>query len=84
MVDHIFENSKQALQGTIHEEHRMLYHDALSLMTAKECREYIKFKDYEKHWILSKETLFYDDPSLKAYRGRPVGNSPELYCLDSC
>ena len=34
MVDHMFEFSKKAFQGTTHEKDWMLYHDALSLMTA--------------------------------------------------
>ena len=69
---------------TTHENDWMLYHDALSLMTARECRDYIKKKGYESHWILPEQDLFYDDPTLKAYRNRPVGNSPELCSLDSC
>ena len=83
MVDHIFEETRKTFLNTTHEKDWMLYHDALSLMTAKECRSYMKAKGYEEHWILPEENLFHDDPSLRAYRGRPVGNSPELCCLDS-
>lgn len=84
MVDHMFEETKKIYRNTTHTNDWKLYHDALSLMTAKECRSYIQKKGYEEHWILPQQDLFSDDPSLKAYTNRPVGNSPELCNLDSC
>ena len=84
MIDHIFEETRKVYLSTTHENDWMLYHDALSLMTARECRDYIRGKGYESHWILPEQDLFHDDPTLKAYRNRPVGNSPELCSLDSC
>ena len=36
MVDHMFEETKKTFMNTTHKEDWMLYHDSLSLMTAKE------------------------------------------------
>ena len=83
MVDHIFLETKKAFVGTTHQEDYWVYHDALTLMTDKECRKYMDDKGYTKHWILPEQKLLYDDPDLIPYRDRPIGNSPELCCLDN-
>ena len=40
-------------------------------------------KDYLKRWILPEQGLNEDEPDLKTYVGRPVGDSPELVNWDS-
>jgi hypothetical protein len=78
MIEHIVQESKAAMEGTAHEEDWMFYHDALSLMTAADSIEWMREKDYLRRWILPEADLVHsDDPSLKAYANRPVGNSPE-------
>ena len=82
MITHIVNSTKAAFQGTTHESTCLFYHDALSLMTAKRTRKWMSEKGYDKMWILPEQNLFQND-KLKAYRGRPAGNSPELCNLDS-
>ena len=86
LVDYIFEQTKAKFVGTEYESDFFFYHDALSLMTAKECKKYMEEKGYLKHWILPEQGLLSKehDTGLTAYVGRPVGNSPELMPLDSC
>jgi hypothetical protein len=43
----------------------------------------MKQRDYLKRWILPVNELHQDDPSLKKYFHRPVGNSPENMPWDS-
>lgn len=83
MIDHIVSETRRVFKGTTHEKTCMFYHDALSQMTATSCREWMKKKGYDKMWITPELGLFEEDPSLNPYRGRPVGNCPELSCLDS-
>lgn len=83
MIDHIVSETRRVFKGTTHEDTCMFYHDALSQMTATSCREWMKKKGYDKMWITPELGLFEEDPSLNPYRGRPVGNCPELSCLDS-
>jgi predicted flap endonuclease-1-like 5' DNA nuclease len=77
MVTHIHDESARVMKGTVHENDWKFYHDALSLMTAKDTIAWMKKMDYYKRWILPIEGLFHDDPALKVYIGRPVGDSPE-------
>ena len=58
----------------------MFYHDALSIMTAKECREYMEEKGVLKHWILPELGL---NDTFARFKGVPLGNSPELMPLDA-
>jgi hypothetical protein len=48
MVEHIVVESARIYKGTKHEYDWMFYHDALSLMTAKETVKWMKEKDYLK------------------------------------
>ena len=86
LVDYIYEQTRAKFVGTEYESNFFFYHDALSLMTAKECKKYMEEKGILEHWILPEHGLFSKehDPGLTAYVGRPVGNSPELMPLDSC
>ena len=72
LIDFIFESSK-ALIGPNYR----VYHDALALMTAKDSVQYMKDKGYYDHWILPQLDLMSTvNDELKAYKARPVGNSP--------
>lgn len=51
LVDHIYKETKQIFQDTTCKDNWMFYHDALSLMTSKDCIEYMKEKGYYEQWI---------------------------------
>jgi len=46
-LDHIFVSSDKAFKGTTHEDDWLLFHDALSQMTAKETVEWMKQKMFK-------------------------------------
>ena len=52
MIQHIVDASKKVMKGTKYEGKELFFHDALSLMTAKETVRWMKEKDLYKHWIL--------------------------------
>eukprot|EP00978_Attheya_sp_CCMP212_P008683 scaffold20425_cov45-Attheya_sp.AAC.1 len=82
MIEHTIDASAAMFKGTKHEDDWYFYHDALSLMTAKDTIEWMKQKDYYKRWILPVNDLHRNDPSLKAYFDRPVGDTPEAMPWD--
>jgi hypothetical protein len=55
-----------------------LYHDALSLLTAKQTRREMQEKGYLKHWVLPELGL----NKKTIYAERPPGNSPEMMPWD--
>ena len=83
MVEHIVVETAQIYKGTKNKDNWMFYHDALSLMTAKETIKWMKEKDYLKRWILPVGGLHLWDKDLNSYFGRPIGNSPENMPLDT-
>ena len=64
-IENIIEESRKVFKGNTHEADWVLYHDALSLMRAKECKKWIKERDYLKLWILFSRYLFDDASDLK-------------------
>ena len=84
-IDHIFQESEKIMHGTKHEKDWMVYHDALSLMTSKESKDYMRNKGYLTKWILPSEDLFDNSPDLKNYKyaKNPPGNSPEFMPWDT-
>jgi hypothetical protein len=83
VVEHIVVETARIYKGTKKEDDWMFYHDALSLMTAKDTIKWMQEKDYLKRWILPMGGLHQWDNDLKAYFGRPIGNSPENMPLDT-
>jgi hypothetical protein len=77
MIEHIVAESALMFQGTKHEDSWVFYHDALSLMTAKEIVEWMKEKGLHKQWLLPVMGLHFDDPDLKSYLSTIPGNGPE-------
>ncbi len=82
--------TEKAYAGTKHEDDWLVYHDALSLMTDKECRTWMKGQFirgdsgpifYDNKWILPMHGL---NDKFKKFRDRPIGNLPEMMPLDSC
>mmetsp|Transcript_15157 Transcript_15157/g.25127 ORF Transcript_15157/g.25127 Transcript_15157/m.25127 type:complete len:238 (+) Transcript_15157:240-953(+) len=83
MVEHIVRESARIFKGTTHEHDWYFYHDALSLMTAKESVAWMKYKGYYERWILPECGLLMDQKELKRYIGRPTGDTPEIMNWDS-
>ena len=79
LVQQIYNNSKNFFQGTKHKNNWYFYHDALLLMTAGNCKNYMRGKEIFKHWILPQRRI----SSRMAYKVRPMGNSPEMMPMDS-
>jgi predicted flap endonuclease-1-like 5' DNA nuclease len=77
LVENMVSECERMFKGTIHEHDWLFFHDALSLLTAHETVSWMKEKGYYKRWVLPELGLHSDDPDLKNYCGRPVGNSPE-------
>jgi hypothetical protein len=57
-----------------------IYHDALSLMTSHETRDWMQTKGYLQRWILPLHGL---NDNLPYFQARPPGNSPELMPMDA-
>ena len=75
--------TKEVISGTKYKGQELFFHDALSLMTAKDTVTWMKEKGIYEHWILPEigcNDLLGENKSC--YAKRPVGNSPELMCLD--
>jgi hypothetical protein len=83
LVEHIVEETQRLMKGTKHEDDWVFYHDALTLMTAKETVEWMKKEGHFERWLLPANGLHTDDASLKYYFMKPVGNSPEMMPWDT-
>ena len=58
----------------------LVWHDALSLMTCKNTREWMEKKGYLEHWVLPELGV---NKYWKYYDGNPTGNGPELHWMDN-
>lgn len=84
LVDFIIEESDRLMKGTIHENDWLFYHDVLSLLTSKDCLDYMRKKYFKgirciDRWLLPRNGVNKNTP----YDGRCVGNSPEMMPLDN-
>jgi hypothetical protein len=85
-IIHMWEQTALAMHGTIHQDDWLVYHDALSLMTAKRTMEWMENtrtpdgKKYIHRWILP-ELGCNDD--IPRFGGRPIGDFPESMPLDN-
>jgi predicted GIY-YIG superfamily endonuclease len=82
MIEFMVAESQRVMMGTYHEDDWFFYHDALSLMTAKETINWMREKDFLKRWLLPVNKLSADDKELKNFLNRPIGNSPEMMPWD--
>ena len=84
LVKYMMEECAEMMHNTVHQDDWFFYHDALSLLTSKECRIYMKnthfagIKAYDK-WLLPTK----DVNVGTRYHERCVGNSPEFMPLDN-
>jgi len=83
LIEHVIAEGHRIFKGTTHEHDWVFYHDALSLMTAKDTKEWMCEKGYLERWILPQNGLLKDNPALKRFWDRPIGDSPELMPLDN-
>ena len=60
MIEHIYKESELLYKETIHRDDWWFWHDALSLMTAKETVAWMKEKGYYHHWLLPELDLYRD------------------------
>ena len=79
MIRHIHDESKRIMKGTPHEDNWYFYHDALSLMTSIDTRNWMKQEGIYDRWLLPSNGL----NAGTRYENSPVGNSPELMPLDT-
>ena len=84
LIHHIMKESSRLMSGTSHANDWYIMHDALSLMTAKETKQWMRTqtidgKTYFDRWLIPKNNL----NKGTAYHERPVGNSPEFMPLDN-
>ena len=75
----MFIETKKIFVGTTHQDDWMLYHDALSLFTAKDSYNYMKERGYYEHLILPQNGL----SSGTIYSDRMVGMRPDAMPLDA-
>ena len=79
LVQKIYKNTKKIFQGTVYKNNFFFYHDTLSLLTSRSCKDFMIKSGIIKHWILSENNL---NQHIK-HTNRPIGNSPEIMPLDS-
>ena len=84
LIDHVIRESQSIMNGTIYEKNWFFYHDALSLMTANQSRDWMSKqkhgnKTYLERWLLP----FNGMNKGTQYKFMPVGNSPEFNPLDN-
>ena len=83
LINHMVSATTKVMKGTKYEGKGLFFHDTLSLITAKETVRWMKENDVYKYWIIPE--LGCNDivgMNKNCYAKRPVGNSPELMCLD--
>lgn len=83
MIEHIIKECTEFYRGGPHEDDWYFYHDALSLMTAKETIRWMTEKDYYKRWLLPVNGCYDDDPDLKKKGAVPMGDTPEMMTWDN-
>ena len=69
-----YENTKKEFFGTMYKNDFYFYHNALTLMTSRSCKEYITRTGITNHWVL----LQRDNNKQTKFFNRPIGNSPEV------
>ena len=74
MIEHMDSKIIRLFNGTTHKKSCLFYHDALSLVTAKESLKWMKEKGYEEMCILTEIYLFSRNPVFKHHRSFPPGN----------
>jgi hypothetical protein len=90
LVEHMVHASAAVFKGTGHEWTWMMVHDALSLMTSKECRAWMggmqlkgptpaEDRTFLDCWVLPEQGL----NAGTVYANRPPGNCSELMCWDA-
>eukprot|EP00957_Ditylum_brightwellii_P037669 2848673-Ditylum_brightwellii.AAC.1 len=79
LVQHIHNKTEKVFKGTMNERTWKCYHDALSLMSEKECCLHMEQTGNLKRWILPEEGL----NKKEKYKGRLIGDCPKVNALDA-
>ena len=80
----MIEESERVMKGTKHQEDWVIFHDALSLMTAVDTKQWMKQKGFLARWLLPSKDLYDNMDNLKGkYKTNPIGNSPEFMPWDA-
>eukprot|EP00957_Ditylum_brightwellii_P037319 2824539-Ditylum_brightwellii.AAC.1 len=79
LVQHMHNKMEKVFKCTTHECTWKFYHDALSLMSAKECCFHMEHTGILKRWILPEEGL----NKKEKYKGRLIRDCPEMNALDT-
>lgn len=79
LIEHMVNESAKFYKNTKYEDTWYFYHDALSQLSDKKTKAWMREKGYMKRWLLPVNgccagTLFF---------GRPVGNTPEVMPWDA-
>ena len=64
MVSWYMKETEKAFIGTSNKDDWVIYHDALSLMTAASCKKWMGERGYLKRWILPSADLYDRHPDL--------------------
>ena len=84
LVKYMMRESARVMSGTKHADNWYFYHDALSLMTAKQTRDWMCENDVDGNNCMSKWLVpMCGCNSGTKFANRSVGNSPEFMPLDN-
>ena len=93
LIIHMAKCTTDAMRGTEFEGRGLFFHDALSQLTEKDTREWMKTNTFDgrTYWsmwitpVLGCNDCIKNekDKLIKCYALRPVGNMPEIMCLDN-
>lgn len=78
LVWHMYSTSKDFFADTEHKDDWFFYHDALTQLTDKECRNWMKAEGIYKHWLIPVNGCC----AGTIYFGRSPGNTPEVMPWD--
>ena len=68
MITHLYRETEEIFRGTIHQLDWFFWHEALSLMTAKETISWMKENGLYNCWLLPDLDLYRDFPDVKKIR----------------
>jgi len=79
LIEHVVQETKRVFTDMKYDGNHFFYHDALTQMTNKYMKEWMREKGYLNMWVLPMKGCNAGTPCAD----RPVGDSPEMMPLDS-
>jgi hypothetical protein len=84
IILYMCDESQTLMEGTTHQDSWFFYHDALSLMTNKTTKDWMRQTMFRGKSIFSRWLVPQNNLQINTtYHERPVGNSPEFMPLDN-